>query len=250
MSLQDKLRQLFLLDKQVRGLRTRLNSATSRLTVQQSKLSQLTQQQEELKVQLKQTQAKASDLEGQVKESEQRIDHLRDQMQSVKSNKEYSAVLLEVNTLKDEKSKIEDEAIEQLGQIDRLKQDLDENLQRLATQQKLVDGAQADVDKSRAEIGHRLEELMVERDQAASEIPDDARTAFDRIADQHEGETMASVSEENRRHREYSCGGCYMSIPIERFNALMIQSDQIVCCPSCGRILFVDQELKASYTCK
>ena len=250
MSLQDKLHQLFLLDKQVRGLRGRLDTATSRLTAQQNKLDRLNQQQEELKTLLKHTLAKASELENQTKEIEQRIEHLRDQMSSVKSNKEYSAVLLEVNTLKEEKSNIEDEALEQLGQVDRLKQQLDENVASVADQQKLVDGAQTEVDGSRTEVGQRLDELTVERNAAAEEIPDDARQMFERVANQHEGETMAGVSEENRRHREYACEGCYMSIPIERLNALMVQINQIVCCPNCGRILFVGQELKASFACK
>ena len=112
--------------------------------------------------------------------------------------------------------------------------------------EKLVARADTEVQACQTEIGQELDQLKNDRTQAEQDIPVDVRTVFNRMADMHEGEGMAPVSEVSRRNREYLCDGCYMSIPVERVNALIIQQDTLVLCPSCNRILYIDQELKAS----
>ena len=250
MTLQERLLELYMLDKQVRGMRGRLDTATARVDTQQSRLDQFKQQQQELQSQHLHGQAKAKSLESQADEIEQRIAHLRDQMQNVKSNKEYSAVLLEVNTHKLEKGKVEDEAIGQLGQVEQLAQELEAINGQVTDQEKLVAAAQDEVSRCRDEVGHELEELEAKRSEAEKTVPDDVCTLFNRMAEMHDGQAMAGVAEASRRHREYTCEGCYLIIPIERVNALMTLPDQVVCCPSCNRILYIEQELKTSIGAK
>lgn len=246
MPLQENLRQLYLLDQQVRGLQSRFDTSTRLLTAKKSRFEQLGQQHDELRTQLKQTQTKASSLENQAKDIDQRIEKLRQQMQTVTNNKEYSAVLIEVNTLKEEKSKLEDDALEQLAEVDRLNGELEEIDGQIAEQKKLVSVAEAEVKACQDDIGQELEELRANRSTAEQAIPSEVRSVFNRMADMHEGQAMAAVTEVSRRNREYTCNGCYMSIPVERVNTLIIQQEQLVLCPNCSRILYIEQELKAS----
>ncbi len=244
-TLQDKLYALFLLDKQVRGMRTRLDAAEHRRTALQGKLEQYNQQRHELSDQVKHAQAHASTLEHQSDDMENRITDLRDKMTKVTSNKEYSALLLEVNTLKVDKGKIEEQALELLTQVDDLKERLDAMSQQITEQQRLVNGAAGEVKQHESEVGDKLSEVTAERDEAAQQVPLDVRTAFTRLAENYEGEAMAVVIEENRRKLEYNCGGCFMSIPVERVNLLFSRPDEATICPNCGRLMYLDQELKA-----
>ena len=246
MPLQQQLYDLFLLEQQVRGLESRLEGAMRRVRAQQAKLDRLSRQDAELRDQIKRAKVKVAASEDQIQGGQDRINKLREQMNQVKSNKEYSALLIEVNTLKVETGKIEDQALEEMGQVDLLENELSEVAVKVADQQKLAQLAQGEVDKCQAEVGHELQGLKVRRDDAAALVSDDVRGVFNRLADAYEGQAMATVVEENRRAMEYSCGGCYMSIPVERVNSLMSYPDQFVECPSCGRILFMDQELKAT----
>lgn len=250
MSLQDQLRQLFQLDQRVRGLRTRLDMATTRHKAQKTKLDQATQQRDELAKQIKQVKVKAADLESQVNEIESRIAHLREQMSTVKNNKEYSALLIEVSTLKNDKGKLEEEALNHLSQVDTLEQSLQAAQEKVTEQQKLLQVAQKDVDDRQQEVGAQLDEATRERDEAQEKVPLEARSAFQRQADIHDGESLAIIVEESRRHLEYSCGGCYMGLPIERVNTALSQPDKVVSCPSCGRILYAEQELRQALTPK
>lgn len=248
MPLQQQLYQLYLLDRQVRGLQSRLDQAIKLLSVQQTRLDRLNQQRSELDGQHKHAQAKAALKESESQGVVDRVTKLREQMNAARNNKEYQAFLLEVNTLKNDQGKLEEEALEHLDKVDQLTADRDALLKRLEDQEKLVVGAAKDVDVSRQEIGQRLDELTAQRDQAAEQTPAEARSVFEKVAHEFDGETMAPVVEQSRRHKEYTCGGCFMTIPIERVSSLMGRCDEIVVCSSCGRILYMEQELKESLT--
>lgn len=246
MSLQEKLHQLYLLDQQVRGLSAGLDAARRRLAAQQRKLDQLRQQHRELEDQCKHTGAHCATLEKEAAEMDRRIAGQRDKMNTVTSNKEYSALLVEVNTLKLEKGKKEDEALLEMERRDRMQADLEALAQRVADQERMVRGAEDEVQERQAEVGQRLGEVTAQRDAAQNEVPPAALARFDRAADAHDGEAMADVIEEDRRRMEYACGGCFTHLPVERINTLMTRTDEIVSCPSCGRILNVGKELRAA----
>jgi len=246
MSLHEKLYQLFLLDQQVRGLSTRLDSARNRHKAQNTKLEQLSQQHRELAEQVKHVSAKTSTLEKEASDIEARIATIRTRMNAVTSNKEYAAMLLEVNTIKIDKDKKEEEAIAQMENRERLAGQLKELETKVADQKRMVGISEKEVTDRRAEVGEKLSEVTVQRDAAAKELPPDSLAAFNKAASYHDGEALAVVVEESRKHHEYSCGGCYMSIPVERLNTLMSRQNTLTSCPNCSRILYVAEELKQS----
>lgn len=246
MPLHENLYQLFLLDQQVRGLSTRLDSARNRHKSQQTKLDQLSQQHRELAEQVKQVTAKTTALEKEATDIESRISTIRNRMNTATSNKEYAALLLEVNTIKIEKDKKEEEAIAQMENRERLSAQLTELEAKVADQRKMVGQAEKEVVDRTSEVGEKLAEVTAQRDAATKELPADALAAFNKAASYHDGEALAVVVEESRKHHEYSCGGCYMSIPVERLNALMTRHNVVTTCPNCGRILYVAEELRQS----
>ena len=244
MTLQDKIYELFLLEKQVRGLNRRLEVATYQHTQMQTKLTRLQTEHDELATQLKQTQAHSSTLEHQARDEETRINTLRDQMASVTNNKEYSALLVEVNTLKLSKAKVEEEALVQMEQVESLSKQVEELAVQIAEQKKLVSAAAAQVESRKDEVGAELALRTSKRDEAADGIAPDIKNAFDRLCDQHDGEALAPAVEDNAKRMEYSCGGCYMTIPLQTVNSLFTQPDSLTTCPSCQRFLYVDETLR------
>ena len=164
----------------------------------------------------------------------------------VRTNKEYSALLVEANTLKDDKSRMETEALEQLAQVDELAAKLQAVTTNVAEQEKLVTFSRDEIVDANAEVADSLAQVKAEREEAVKEVPVDVMRLYDRMADAYEGEALAEILEESRRHLEYSCGGCYTIIPYERVNAVISSIDEITSCPSCNRILHIGQDLRAS----
>ena len=245
MALTDALHTLFLVDQQVRGLESRLDGARQHGRAQQIKIEQLTRQHDEVADRLKHAQAAAANFENDANATEQRIAKLRDQMNSAKTNKEYSTFLVEVNTLKVDKSKVEEQALEEMTRIETMKADLAALETKLAEQRKIKGRADQELADRQSEVAGRLEELKAERADAAAKVPVDTLAVFNRLADNFDGEAMAPVIEADRRRLEYTCGGCFMQIPVERVNQLATQ-DRLVQCPSCQRMLYLEPELRES----
>ncbi len=244
MSVQEQLRELFLVDQQVRGLRSRVDAAARRLAVQQTRLGQYQRQFAEVGTQLKQARASAAHLEADAANVEGRIEKIRQTMAGVRNNKEYSALLVEVNTLKLDKAKIEDQALEHLGRVDELNGQAEEIGAKVAEQTRIVDLAQKEVDEGQGEIAEQLGALTRQREAAAEPIDPQALAMYQKLAKDYEGEALAEVEEQDRRRREYTCGACFMSLPIQVVNAALTATDKPVACSNCQRILFVSAELK------
>ncbi|MEO1236477.1 MAG: C4-type zinc ribbon domain-containing protein [Planctomycetota bacterium] len=244
MSVQDQLQGLYLLDQQIRGLRSRVDQAARRHTAQNNKLQQLQRQRDELHDQLQSARATAANLASDGAGVDERIEKVRQVMTGVRSNKEYSALLVEVNTLKADKSKIEDQELEQMARVEELEARHAEAQEKADAQEKLVAHAQGEVAEGRAEISDQLEALETERDGAAEPIDDETLTLYRKLADDYEGEALGEVEEQDRRRMEYTCGACFMSLPIQVVNAALTTTSKPVTCPNCGRILFVSGQLK------
>ncbi|MEM6552546.1 MAG: hypothetical protein AAF750_10530 [Planctomycetota bacterium] len=244
MTLQEKLWALHLVDANIRGLRSRLDAAARRKTALSRKLDHLRQQHTELEQQHKTHAAHAATLESEANGVEGRIESLRQRMNSVTSNKEYSALLVEVNTLKADKSKIEDRSLEGLTKVDELTEQLAELAAEVEKQQKLVDAAGAEVVEAESEIAGRLSELEAERSTAASEVPDEPLRAYDKLNEDYDGEALAEIEEYDRKRMEYHCGACNTRLPIEKVNATLTSTDEIYPCPFCDKLLIAKDRLR------
>lgn len=244
MSLQEKLKDLFQHDRHVRGLRSRQDAAGRRRDLQQKKLDQLKQQQSELNEELKRTQAHQSSLEADAGGVDEKMDKLREQMNTVTNNKEYSALLVEINTLKIEKGKIEELALEQMTRVEEMQGRADELSAKVDEQSKLVDLASREVEEAQSEVKEQLEQVTAERDAAAADVPDDVLKLYRKLDDDTEGEALCGIDEQDRKRREYTCGGCYMALPIQTVNATITKPDTVTQCPYCDRILHVSEELR------
>ena len=243
MTKYEALHELYLVDQQVRGLQSRLDSAQAHVRAQNNKLEALNKQLTDLSDQHRQAQATEANLENEVKSIEQRIAKLRDQMNSAKTNKEYSAFLVEVNTFKADKAKVEERALELLGESDKLADRMNQLKAQVEDQLKLKTHAQGELEKRRAEVGEDLDRLNAKRAEAAAKVPDAALAVFEKLADDTDGEPMAPVEQDDPRRMEYNCGGCFMAIPAEVVNRLATQ-DNIVLCTSCGRILYLAKTMR------
>jgi predicted nucleic acid-binding Zn-ribbon protein len=245
MTLHDALHALFLLDQQVRGLQSRLDSAAQHVRAQEIKIQQLTGQLNELTQLHQQTKAAESTLEGEADAIEVRIEDLRDKMNSANTNKEYSAFLVEVNTLKVDKDEKEDGALALISKIEELAEKVSEANNRIVEQTRVKSVADQELTSRTDEVGEQLEELRRKRDKAATDVPEKPLSIFNKVANDLDGEAMAPVMQEDSRYLDFTCGGCYLSIPAEIVNRLYGQTD-VVQCTSCQRILFIEKELRES----
>jgi predicted nucleic acid-binding Zn-ribbon protein len=174
-----------------------------------------------------------------------RIDKLRDELNSCTTSKQYSAVQDEMKLLKEKTGGLETEILETMEVLETEQQTLAELHNRQTERVTLRSQAEKDLKQRTEDVSVRLNELEKEREGAAAVLPEKALQTFDRVADMNEGETVTEIREVNRRHREYVCGSCNMELPFNAVVLLTNNSEEIVQCVGCERILFMEDALKS-----
>jgi predicted nucleic acid-binding Zn-ribbon protein len=247
MGVTSKLLRLYRVDQQLAGLKSRLNAAERRLAAQQRQLDAARQDIESLESQARQLEAHAKNLENDSNAMDERIAMLRERMNQASTSKEHSALLVEINTIKADKSEHEDNALESLNQLEEVRAALAAKRDEIAQAEKIVANAATERDEREAEIKDRLAELEQQREEAKQDVPADALAIYAERLERDPDEAMAPVSEEDRRNMEYACGSCYTHLPIELVNKLLSRTGLVIC-PSCSNILYIEQDLHDSIT--
>jgi hypothetical protein len=233
-------------ERELSTVRGRLRSRKNAVQVQQAKLDQLIATHAALHEKYLTRRKDGDRLALDLKVREEHVAKLRTALNSAKTNKEYAAILTQINTLKADNAKMEEEALRVLQDADTIKAQADEAAKQVeAEKARLVE-----IQRTNAEEVSRLtglmEELRLNRSEAAGQVPSVALAVFDRIASNYDGHAMAVIEiQERRPPHEYICGGCHMSLTAEHVNALRTR-DEIRTCDNCGRILYLEPRAEGS----
>ena len=173
------------------------------------------------------------DLEREVEELDQKIKKSQSKLMEVKTNKEYRAMLTEIDEQKKVKSAKEDLLLEFLEK-------LEEGQQKEKSLKKVVESKAAEGKLKKAaleEEGKKYMEELSGLNQQRKDLTDlvDASLLkqYEFLKDRLKG---VAVSEA----REAICLSCHMQIPPQLYNELFRQ-DRLITCPSCLRILHLSE---------
>ena len=149
----------------------------------------------------------------------------------VKTNKEYSAALLEIEEIKQEKGKTEEEILALMEMQDKLGVEVREAEARFKSREEQARQDEAVVRKKLAVVQHDLDLLRAERDSRARELPKGLLADYDRILKARGGVAVANVSS------AAVCGGCRVTIRPQAIQELRVATE-LMRCESCGRFLY------------
>jgi predicted nucleic acid-binding Zn-ribbon protein len=237
----EALCRLQVIEHDLSDVRRRLKRKSAAVDAQQARLEQARSEYESLQQEVLARQKAADAVDLQLREFEEKVSHLRGNLNTAKTNKEYAAILTQINTLKADNAKLEEQGLKLMGEVEAARE------ATAAAQQRITD-AEAQLEQVRqtsAEEIARLEgivaDLEAKRREVAADAPADALAVFDRIAGTREGDAMAVIEIHGKKPPfDYVCGGCFMSLSAEHANALQTR-DELRFCDNCGRILYLEE---------
>lgn len=241
MDVTQQLRKVFEVEKQLRGLKSRLHGAEKFLADQDKGLAALGSERTALETQCKQQQAAGANHEGEIKRLDARMAKIREQMDNVKTNKEYKAFLTELNTFKADRDRNEAAALEAMGKVEELKKKIADLDAKRDEREKMRTVAVGDRDARHGEIASRLSELQHQRKELSHGISQDLLKEFERLVHLRGEEAMGAVEVVDARRMEYHCSVCMMGIPVDKVVVLM-KGEQPTKCTSCQCFLYLDEE--------
>ena len=189
---------------------------------------------------LKHTQVAADAADLEVKSRDAAVTKLRDNLNTIRTNKEYAAVLSQLNNEKADRSRVENRALELIGEVEAKRRLVAEQDATVHAETQRLSSVKAQLEQVQGSFAERLAALERQRDEAAAHLEPKTIDLFNRISERYEGETMARVVQAHPRRQEYLCDGCTMSLAAERANALLSR-DEVITCDSCGRILYIEK---------
>ena len=152
------------------------------------------------------------------------------QLYQVKTNKEYSAVLAEIEEVKQERSRIEDDILTLMEAQDRLVSAVKEAEARFKDRENRGKSEESELRERLGAAESELAQVRTERAELARQVPAPVLADYEKIL-RHRGAAVAEVAKPN------FCGGCHVTITPQRLQELR-QQNALIHCESCGRYLY------------
>ena len=156
---------------------------------------------------------------------------LEAKLYEVKTNKEYSAVLLEIEEAKQEKAKTEEDILTLMEMQERLGVEIKEAEQRFKTREEQARQDEAVVRKKLGAVEQALHTQRAERMARAKDLPAGLLASYDRISKARGGVAVAAVTS------AAVCGGCRVGIRPQAMQELRTATG-LALCENCGRYLY------------
>jgi predicted nucleic acid-binding Zn-ribbon protein len=169
--------------------------------------------------------------EGSVQDLETKRSKYKGQLMEVKTNKEYTAVLHEIEGVERDIKAREDLILEEMEKAEAL---------ALEVKREEADfkGVEADAKREKAELDARSAKLEAEaqrvrgeRDAVAASVPEDPLALYTRVAKQR----GAAVAEA----RDGMCQACHVRMRVQIWVEVK-KNDQLFQCESCSRVLYYE----------
>ena len=169
--------------------------------------------------------------EGTLQDLEAKRSKYKGQLMEVKTNKEYTAMLHEIEGVEREIRSREDLILAEMESAETLAADLKKEEEVYRREEARHKQEAAALEAERRDLTARRERLAGEREQVAGTLSSDVRELFQRVA-RLRGTAVAAA-------REGRCQECHLLLRLQMFSDLK-RNDAITQCPQCNRILYYE----------
>ncbi len=183
-------------------------------------ISEIEGQRSQLRLALDQEQANVEKSEGRLPE--------------IKTQKEYLAVLKEIDTAKKLNKDLTDQVEAKNAEIAALTEEATEKKQSLVEMEEQIATRCGEIEEALKSFEKTRQSLTKQRDSQIKPLPRDLQRRYQLLMERRAGVAVVEA-------RNGACLGCNMHLPPQLFNSLFL-AQEIKTCPHCSRLLFVVKE--------
>jgi uncharacterized protein len=169
--------------------------------------------------------------EGALQDLEQKRSRYKGQLMEVKTNKEYTAMLHEIEGVEREIRAREDQILVEMERAETLTAEVKREEQEFKEAQQQHDTEAREIAAREKSAAGEVARLQAEGDAIAATLPEDVLDLFKRVV-KLRGTGLAEA-------REESCQECHVKFRLQMFVDIR-KNEEIVQCPSCNRILYYE----------
>jgi hypothetical protein len=169
--------------------------------------------------------------ETEVQDLETRRSKYKGQLMEVKTNKEYTAMLHEIEAVEREIRSREDLILEEMERAETLTRDVAREEEAFRSVEEAARGEAAELDARKARLEGERKRVAGERDEVAPGIPEDLLQLYQRVA-KLRGTGMAEA-------RDGMCQTCHVKLRPQMWVEVR-QNENVFQCAACNRILYYE----------
>src|SRR6267142_1583889 len=156
---------------------------------------------------------------------------LERQLHDIKTNKEYTALLHEIELLKSKRSDQETKILESFDREEKLLAAVTAADKRVQAEEARRKEGEETLTREAAALEQRIHSLSQDRDAVKPRVPASLLSRYDRLASARDGVAVAEV-------KKGACGACFKGLTPHALQEAR-KGDQIQICESCGRIMIL-----------
>jgi len=174
-------------------------------------------------------------LDAEIADNNSKLVKYQEQLMEVKTNKEYSSMLSEIENLKEKNSVLEDKVLESMEFIDVYDKQLQKIKEEALKVKEKVEEKIATINRRLDEVNHSIEKYEKERNSLLKGIDANLFHQYEKISIVR-GDKVLS------RANDSSCEGCHSIIRPHVLDQIR-EMKEIVFCERCQRILYWDSSI-------
>ncbi|MBF0452022.1 MAG: hypothetical protein HQK75_15060 [Candidatus Magnetomorum sp.] len=228
--------QLQDIDLQYESFASQLKSSPQSILDLEAKIASLEAQQANAENLIKTFEKKQRTYESDIRDNEAHIKRSREKTKSIKSNKEYQALLKEIEDTEKKNAVLEEEVIKCLYEMESSSGALTTEKEKLKDLQKRLNKEKKTYEVQRKDIEQRFSALETERKSLADQVPKNVLSRYTFLRKVGQGVAVGFVE-------KGTCSACHTNIPAQYVIELRKTQD-IQYCLTCQRFLtWRDEEL-------
>jgi predicted nucleic acid-binding Zn-ribbon protein len=161
---------------------------------------------------------------------QEKIKRAEGRMFEVKTNKEYQALLSEIEAIKEATSREEEEVLQILDEIDEVKKDISKREKEVATTLEKIEKEKRKIQEKMDQDEGLWKEQKERREALAKQLESNLFKLYNTLKEKRQGVGVVNVKRE-------TCQGCFVNIPPQMFIEVQ-KHNAIIRCPNCNRILY------------
>ncbi len=237
----EKLIELQAIDNQIKKSRQEYAKQEKAITALQEKVRKTQTRLDIVQGNLAEQQKEHRRLERELEDKEKNIKKYKNQLLTVKTNREYQALQKEIDTHESEKGGIEEKILQVLEVIDDLQSEIKESKEQVKASENKVATETEEKQAQLAELQKEIDLKQTQRNKICQEIPAKLLTEYDKLLLRRVGLAVTKVLDCN-------CQGCYINIPPQDYEELK-RGDKIYYCSNCSRILYWENKIVTEEEC-
>lgn len=229
-----ELIELSQIDRELDSFSPQIDAIDAKIAKSQEKVDAIEEEMSQTKSEIEENSSKIKAFEDQIELLSEQIKSHAKKSKDITTEKEMKALSMEEDIAK-EKLSFANEEINRINTINEKKTAMLQELEnQLASAKEDFEKTNADNIVKKDEIEQSKTQLYTQRDESTRTIEQKILAFYEKIRAWAGNSAVVPV-------RKQACYGCYMKVSDKAYSEV-IRSEEIITCPHCGRILFVESE--------